>query len=177
MRPAVLLLAIVVVLTGCEKAMRDMYDQPKYKPLARSSLWRDERASREPVANAVAHSEGTLAGTSSGRLGEVALVPDIPAVPVDASGAVGGPLEQRAAPFTQLRNPLPLTRASLERGRERFNIYCALCHSEAGDGDGVVVRRGFPAPPSYHLERLRNAPDAHFYAVITHGYGAMYSYA
>jgi mono/diheme cytochrome c family protein len=76
-----------------------------------------------------------------------------------------------------MANPLPLTAATLARGQERFNIYCSPCHSEAGDGDGMVVRRGFPHPPSYHSERLRHAPDAHFFNVITHGYGAMFSYA
>jgi hypothetical protein len=171
-----LLISAIALLGGCEKAMRDMYDQPKLKPLARSALWPDGRASREPVRNAIPHSAGTLAGTSSGRLGEVALAPDVPALPV-ARGTLKARLGQPPVLLTQLRNPLPTTRAWLERGRERFNIYCAPCHSEAGDGDGMVVRRGFPAPPSFHIERLRNAPDAHFYAVITNGYGAMYSYA
>jgi len=170
MRAAIALVWIAVLCCGCEKAMRDMYDQPRYKPLARSTLWADGRAAREPVAGAVAHSGGTIAGTSSGRLGERSVVPDVPTLPLDASR--GG--SDRLA---QLRNPLPVTRAWLERGRNRFEIYCSPCHSAAGDGDGMVVRRGFPAPPSYHIERLRNAPDAHFYAVMTHGYGAMYSYA
>ncbi len=66
--------------------------------------------------------------------------------------------------------------ALLQRGRERFDVYCSPCHSVVGDGDGMVVRRGFPAPPSYHIERLRAAPDHHFYDVITHGYGVMYPY-
>jgi mono/diheme cytochrome c family protein len=76
---------------------------------------------------------------------------------------------------TQL--PVPLTRELLDRGRERFNIFCATCHGEDGYGRGIVVRRGFPAPPSYHEERLRAAPIGHFYDVITRGYGVMYSYA
>ena len=71
----------------------------------------------------------------------------------------------------------PMTLALVERGRERFGIYCAPCHGYAGDGDGVIVSRGFPHPPSYHERRLRDAPDAHFYDVITNGYGVMYSYA
>jgi mono/diheme cytochrome c family protein len=71
----------------------------------------------------------------------------------------------------------PVTLALLERGQARFRIYCTPCHSELGDGHGMVVQRGFPAPPSYHIERLRAAPVEHFYDVITHGYGAMYSYA
>src|SRR5690349_9231116 len=150
--------------------MRDMYDQPKLKPLAQSPLWSDGRAARDPVADTIARSAGSLAGASSGRQGAVALAPDVLPLTLRATAAQ----TQRLA---QLRNPLPRTRAWLERGRSRFNIYCSPCHSEAGDGDGMVVRRGFPAPPSYHIERLRNAPDAHFYAVITHGYGAMYSYA
>ncbi|MGN6482488.1 c-type cytochrome [Luteibacter sp.] len=66
--------------------------------------------------------------------------------------------------------------ARLERGRERYTIYCAPCHGAAGDGDGMVVRRGFPAPPSYHQARLRQADDGHFEDVIAHGWGIMYPY-
>lgn len=73
--------------------------------------------------------------------------------------------------------PPPLSLALLERGQQRFDIYCAPCHSPLGDGHGRIVERGFPAPPSYHIERLRKAPFQHFYDVITHGYGIMYSYA
>ena len=62
-------------------------------------------------------------------------------------------------------------------GQQRFNIYCAPCHSQLGDGHGMIVQRGFPAPPSYYIDRLRDAPVQHFYEVITHGYGAMYPYA
>lgn len=73
--------------------------------------------------------------------------------------------------------PPPVTMALLERGRQRFDIYCSVCHGFAGFGDGMVVQRGFPPPPSYHIDRLREAPIQHFYDVITNGYGAMYSYA
>jgi mono/diheme cytochrome c family protein len=71
----------------------------------------------------------------------------------------------------------PVTMALLERGQQRFDIYCSPCHSKVGDGHGTIVERGFPAPPSYYTARLRDAPNQHFYDVITHGYGAMYSYA
>jgi len=71
----------------------------------------------------------------------------------------------------------PVTMALLERGQQRFDIYCAPCHSKIGDGRGMIVQRGFPQPPSYYIARLRDAPNQHFYDVITHGYGAMYSYA
>jgi mono/diheme cytochrome c family protein len=70
-----------------------------------------------------------------------------------------------------------VTLALLERGRQRFDIYCSVCHGLTGYGDGQIVQRGFPAPPSYHIDRLRQAPNQHFYDVITHGYGAMFSYA
>ena len=73
--------------------------------------------------------------------------------------------------------PPPVTLALLRRGQERFRIYCTPCHSEIGDGHGMIVQRGFPAPPSYHINRLREAPVQHFYNVITNGYGAMYSFA
>ena len=73
--------------------------------------------------------------------------------------------------------PPPVTLALLERGQERFRIYCTPCHSEIGDGHGMIVQRGFPPPPSYHIDRLRQAPVRHFYDVITSGHGAMYSFA
>jgi len=75
------------------------------------------------------------------------------------------------------KNPPPVTEALLARGRERFGIFCAPCHGLAGDGDGVIVHHGFPAPPSYHIDRLLAAPAQHFYDVMTDGYGVMYSYA
>ncbi|WNO52717.1 c-type cytochrome [Stakelama saccharophila] len=71
----------------------------------------------------------------------------------------------------------PITAALLERGQQRYAIYCSVCHGERGEGDGIVVRHGFPAPPSYHTERLRDAPPRHIVDVITDGYGVMYSYA
>ena len=71
----------------------------------------------------------------------------------------------------------PLTKALLERGQMQFNTYCSPCHSRTGDGNGMVVQRGMPAPPSYHIQRLREADDRHFFDVMTNGYGVMYSYA
>ena len=73
--------------------------------------------------------------------------------------------------------PPAVTMALLERGRQRFDIDCSVCHGFAGFADGMVVQRGFPAPPSYHSDRLRKAPNQHYYDVITNGYGVMYSYA
>ncbi|HET9749860.1 MAG TPA: cytochrome c [Casimicrobiaceae bacterium] len=165
-------------LGGCEKAMQDMYNQPKYKPLAASAFWPDGRSARPDVAGTVAFSEGALAGTSSGRLARVPLpAAQAPVYPVDDQGNVKADLAPQSPQPLVVTNPLPIERRTLERGRERFDIYCSPCHSIAGDGDGIVPRRGFPHPPSYHIARLRNAPDAHFYNVITQGYGMMYSYA
>ncbi len=73
--------------------------------------------------------------------------------------------------------PPPVTLVLLERGRDEFHAFCAPCHSELGDGHGMIVQRGFSPPPSYHIARLRDAPTRHFYDVITQGYGAMYSFA
>lgn len=73
--------------------------------------------------------------------------------------------------------PMKLTPELLARGRDRYTIYCAVCHGPDGYGDGIVVRRGFPRPPSYHDPRLRNAPIGHFFRVATRGYGMMYPYA
>jgi mono/diheme cytochrome c family protein len=183
-------------LCGCERSFRDMYDQPRYKPLAASTLWPDGRSARPAVPGTVARSEGTFAGTSSGRNSPVAPPPVLPPLAairdelrpppaqaaraaLDAPGqpaaGLGGGAGEAEVPAT-FRMP-PITAALLARGQERFDIFCAPCHSIAGDGDGFVARRGFPHPPSYHGDRLRNASDAHLYAVMTDGYGAMYPYA
>ena len=72
--------------------------------------------------------------------------------------------------------PFAMTRDDLLRGQRQYNIYCSVCHGATGDGGGMIVQRGFPRPPSFYLDRLKAAPHGHFYNVITHGYGAMYSY-
>ena len=76
-----------------------------------------------------------------------------------------------------VRSPVPITRELLAQGRERFNIYCAVCHGEDGYAQGIVVRRGFPAPPSYHDDRLRQVADGYLYDVITRGHGVMLPFA
>jgi len=77
----------------------------------------------------------------------------------------------------QVKVPPPVTASLMQTGRENFGVFCSPCHGLGGDGDGMVVQRGFPAPPSYHIDRLRSAPAQHFFDVITNGYGVMYSYA
>ena len=103
-----------------------------------------------------------------------ALWPDgTTARPLPSGVVAQGEVERAAAAKT----PPPVTEALLARGRERFDIFCAPCHGLAGDGDGVIVMHGFPAPPSYHINRLLAAPAQHFYDVMTNGYGVMFSYA
>lgn len=158
MRLWLLLAMACLAVSGCEKVARNMYDQPRYKPMHESPLFPDGTSARPPVPGTVAAASGTLAGTSSGR--------------------VGTELEaERAKPEAATKIPFPITLALLRRGQERFGIYCSPCHSPVGDGDGMVARRGFPHPPSYHTDRLRNAPDRHFYDVMTGGYGIMRPYA
>ena len=170
------LACLIATLAACERGMHEMYDQPKYKPLTPTTLFADGNSSRPQVPGTVPHSVGRAAATSSGRNGVIPLTPSPGAMVV--LGAGGEDLLTGGSALTAgYVNPLPITRALLARGRERFDVYCAPCHSRAGDGDGMIVRRGFPAPPSYHTARLRGAPDSHFYDVITNGYGVMYPYA
>ncbi len=89
-----------------------------------------------------------------------------------------GTVPQSALAYQQaLADPPPVTEALLQRGKERYGIFCAPCHGFDGDGDGIVVKRGFPAPPSYHSDALIEAPASHFLDVMKNGYGVMYSYA
>lgn len=158
MRGAACIGAILLALTGCERAMHDMYDQPRYRPL-RPAPTLPQGASSQPLPEqSVVRSRGALAATSSGIEGEDEAIA--------TARAQGAPTM-----------PYPVTTALVQRGQERYSIYCAPCHSPSGDGDGRIVERGFPRPPSLHIDRLREATDRHFYDVITNGYGIMYSYA
>jgi Cytochrome C oxidase, cbb3-type, subunit III len=154
----ILLVALLVLLGGCERLARNMYDQPRYKPMRESRLFPDGSSARDPVPGTVPATEGVLSGTSSGRLG--------------SASTKNLSVIERAQTM-----PFPVTLQLLQRGRKRFEIYCAPCHSPLGDGDGRVAQRGFPHPPSYHQPRLREAPDRHFYDVMTNGYGIMRPYA
>ncbi|MCO5099600.1 MAG: cytochrome c [Burkholderiaceae bacterium] len=146
-----------VALAGCEQVMRDMYEQPRFDPDEATQLFDNGSATRAPPAGSVARSRGDVAATTSGRRGVEAV-------------------EAAQAAYARKKLP-PITAALLARGQQRFDIYCAPCHGIVGDGDGPVVRHGFPAPPSYHVDRLREAPDRHFFDVVTNGHGIMYSYA
>jgi mono/diheme cytochrome c family protein len=151
-RLALLLLA-AGALAGCERTMKDMYVQPRLGPDAASPLFADGKGSRPPPSGSVPVAGGDLAATSSGRHGRDGLLAS------DAADAAS------AAPATDL--------ALLQRGQQRYDIYCAPCHSPLGDGDGMIARRGFPHPPTFHQARLRDAPDRHLFDVVTQGYGAM----
>jgi mono/diheme cytochrome c family protein len=143
-----LLLATVAVLSGCRI---DMHVQPRQNPLSRSDFFTDQRSERPPV-------EGTVA---RGQLHEDTYF---------YTGKAGN------NPGDYL--PFPATKEVLERGRERYNIYCAPCHSRLGDGNGFIPSRGFARkPPSFHIERLQKAPLGYFYDVITNGFGIMPDYA
>ena len=150
-------IAAGLALSACERTMKDMYEQPRLGPDAASPLFADGKGSRPPPPGSVAMAMGDLAKTSGGRRGQQEL-------------------DERDAADRAQATP-PLTRALLLRGQERYDIYCAPCHSPVGDGDGMIVRRGFPRPPSYHQARLRDVPDRHFFDVITQGYGVMPPYA
>ena len=145
---AVLALALAFATAGCRQ---DMHDQPKFIPLRPSTFFDDGRSARPLV-------EGTV---PRGQLNEDAAF-------YTGKGPDGKPLD--AIPF-------PVTKETVERGQERFNIFCAPCHGRLGNGDGMIVRRGFRRPPSYHIDRLRSVPNGYIFDVISKGFGAMSDYA
>lgn len=136
-----------LALAGCRQ---DMHDQPKYKPYRESDFFGDRRSARPQV-------EGTVA---RGMLREDTHL---------YAGKVDGVL---ADTF-----PFPVTEAVLQRGRERYGIYCTPCHGLAGNGDGMIVARGYRKPSSFHVDRLRAEKPGYFYDVVTNGFGAMPDYA
>lgn len=141
------LFAMCVTTIGC---LQEMADQPRYEPYEVSSFFEDGLASRPLVPGTVAR--GHL------RTDEQFY-----------TGLIDG---RPAETF-----PQPVTKAMLHRGRQRFDVFCAGCHGRVGFGDGMVVRRGFPRPPSYHIERLRIVPVGHYFDVMTNGIGRMPDFA
>ena len=137
---------MVAVFTACRQ---DMHDQPRPEPLEKSVFFEDGRSSRPLI-------DGTIAR------GHLKLDDHF------YTGKVNGELAQTL--------PFPATLAVLQRGRERFDIFCSPCHSTTGDGRGMIVQRGLKQPESYHSQRLRDVAVGHFFDVMTNGFGAMYSY-
>jgi mono/diheme cytochrome c family protein len=141
----------VFVLACLAAACRqDMHDAPRYDPLEQSAFFADGRSARVLVANTVAR----------GQLREDDHL---------YTGKVGGML---ATEF-----PMPVTADTMARGQQRFNVFCSPCHGLSGEGNGMIVQRGFRRPPSYHEDRLVNAPVGYYFDVMTNGFGAMQDYA
>ena len=141
------LITTTVLSTACRN---DMHNQPRYKPYAESVFFADGRSARPAIADTVARGQ----------------------LQTDEPRYTG---KENGNDITYL--PIQITRADLARGRERFDIYCSPCHGRLGDGHGMIVSRGLRQPPTYHDQRLREAPIGHFFDVMTNGYGAMFSYA
>jgi mono/diheme cytochrome c family protein len=146
MRRGLVFAAVLLSAAGCRQ---DMHNQPKAIPLRESMFFKNTSSARPLVDDTVAR----------------------------------GTLQDDAAFFTGKENgaevdalPLPLTADVLDRGQQRYDIYCSPCHDVTGSGRGMIVRRGYKQPPSYHTDRLRQAPIGHFYDVMTNGFGAMPDY-
>jgi mono/diheme cytochrome c family protein len=165
-----LILVIAAIASGCRY---DMQDQPRYKYYKQSDFFADNRASRDLPAGTVAR--GQLRDNKAFYTGKVDN-PN-PNAQVQTTTDAGGNTLVASFPNDIDEFPIPVTKELVDRGQERFNIYCIVCHGPLGNGDGMVVRRGFPKPPTYHDDRLRNAPVGHFFDVMTNGWGRMNSYA
>ena len=149
-RPTMIVMMVVSLsVVGCSRL--DMQDQPKYRPQRPSEFFADGRSERQPVEGTIAR--GTLDEDTAFYEGKDAAGKDIEAFPIAVDKTV------------------------IVRGQQRYDVYCSPCHGRIGNGLGMVVRRGFKQPPSYHIDRLRTAPVGHFYDVISNGYGAMLNYA
>jgi mono/diheme cytochrome c family protein len=146
---------LLMLLTACRQ---DMQNEPRYKPLAESEFFSDHRSARPMV-------EGTVARRPEGGPGD-------PYLRIDEARYTGKIDGEDIDQF-----PIPIAKADIERGQTRFNIYCTPCHGRVGDGNGMVVLRGFRQAASYYTDKLERAPVGHYFDVISNGFGAMPSYA
>ena len=162
---------LVCCAAGCRQ---EMANQPRYSPLQESNFFGDDRSARPLEPGTVPRGQVQ---------GDIVSAADMGAPPEArwAAGVIGlagtGGLNVAPAYASGYISPVPVTYELLNRGRERFNIYCSVCHDRVGTGRGKIVERGYLHPPSYHIDRLREAPSIHFYDVITRGYGGMPTYA
>ena len=168
----VLISVFCVLATACG-VRSDMQDQPRYKAYKKSDFFADGRGSRDRIAGTVPR--GQLNDNKAFFTGKIDN-PNLNAVAATTTDASGNTLVA-SFPNDIEEFPLPVTKELIDRGQERYNIYCIVCHGPVGNGDGMIVRRGFTKPPTYHDDRLRNAPVGHFFDVITNGWGKMNSYA
>jgi mono/diheme cytochrome c family protein len=168
------------LLSGCQQKMAV---QPSYKPLDPSDFFSDGRSARPLVRGTVArgHLRIDLPLFTGKRVRDDRSLAQPIAVVGTGSAGIGGAFITLAMQQWEYANdvdsfPFPVTPAVLEQGRSRYMIYCVVCHDALGTGQGKIVERGYTAPPSYHIERLRQAPVGHFFDVITNGYGSMPDY-
>jgi len=181
LRVAFLLIGLSL-LSACRQ---DMHDQPKYRPLRPIDAFgsiTDGRSARPLVEGTIARGElrddvefysGKLRPSPSGAT--TAQPQSVP--PPQTANQQGAQVPAQTYQGFVTDFPMPITAADLDRGQERFNIYCSVCHGRLGDGSGMIVKRGFRKPPSFHDDRLRTAPIGYFFDVATNGFGAMPDYA
>ena len=170
-----LLAAFCVLSVGCRY---DMQDQPRYKAHKQSDFFKDGKAMRELPEGTVPR--GFLREDKAFYQGKTEAGQNAaPAPNPAASPATDSSGNALVTDFTGLVDefPLPVTKELVDRGEQRYRVFCIVCHGPVGNGDGMIVRRGFSKPPTFNDDRLRNAPVGHFYNVITNGQGKMNSYA
>jgi len=167
-----LLTAFCLLAAGCGVRF-DMQDQPRYKAYKKSDFFSDNRSSRNLPEGTVAR--GFLKDDKAMHTGKIDN-PD-PNAQVQTTTTSTGNTLVTSFPNAIDEFPVPVTKELVDRGQDRYNIYCIVCHGPVGNGDGMIVRRGFPQPPTYHDDRLRNAPVGHFFDVMTNGWGRMNSYS
>jgi len=176
-----LLSAFCLLAVSCR---RDMQDQPKVIAYRQNPFYRDGVSAKPPVEGTVPR--GYLRADreyyfgKKANPGQQSAATSIQPTGAQAPAAPGSSTNATALyPDDVETFPFPITKEALDRGQERYEIFCSVCHGATGNGDGIVARRGFnkPAPASYHQDRLRQAPVGHFFDVMTNGWGAMPSYA
>ena len=178
---SVILVCLLLLFSGCR---RDMQDQPKMKPLRESTFFRDRLSARPLIEGTVPR--GYLREDSEFFTGKKISAQRVSGQPVTQGATpttpqpTAGPSSSTAAqtyPDDIEVFPFQVTEDTVKRGKERYEIFCSVCHGSTGYGDGIVVRRGFRRAASFHDDRLRQAPVGHFFDAITNGWGAMPSYA
>jgi len=147
-----------------------MQDQPKMKPYRGTSFFGDGLSSRQPIEGTIAR--GFLRTDTEYFTGKKPKAPGATATPQPTAGTQTNTYPDDVESF-----PFPVTKEIVDRGQQRYNIFCSACHGLTGNGDGMVVRRGFRRAASFNDDRLRQAPVGHFFDAITNGWGAMPSYA